>query len=72
MLQSSTISDNHPTRKLVTSAPRAYLWPVGFRHSFDDAMFHVRTSDKAVSSKSTPFTLFLPVPKFSRISCKCK
>ena len=21
--------DNHPTRKLVTSAPRAYLWPIG-------------------------------------------
>ena len=44
------VSDNHPTRKLVTSAPRAYLWPVRFMHSFADAMFYLWTSDKAVSS----------------------
>ena len=45
------------TRKLVTSAPRAYLWPVGFRHSLADAMFYVRTSDKAVLGTWAPFTL---------------
>ena len=57
-LQSSTISDNHPTQKLVISAPRAYLWPVGFRHSFADAMFYVRTSIKRCQVGELPLRSF--------------
>ena len=31
VLKLPTMSDNHPTRKLFTNAPRAYLYPIGFR-----------------------------------------